>query len=322
MNITVVGATGETGRSIIDGLLGSSTKFQVTAIVRPSSINKPEVEKLKSRGVSIVALELVSSHEELVKALTGQEVVISALEPFSVEPQLALASAAKDAGVKRYVPSAFGPSCPPTGVMIIRETKERVINHFKKIYLPYTIIDVGLWYQGTLPRLPSGKIDYAITFPSTQIAEDGHGASSITDLRDIGKYVARIITDERTLNQSVFAYNELWTQNQIYSHLEKVSGEKLPRNSVSRKELEATIAAAQKKYDEGTKSWKESLGLAVPQYLYNEWLNGDNLPEKAKYLGYLDAKDLYPDFEYIKFETYVDEVVNGSGVPIYANLRA
>lgn len=139
MNVTVVGASGETGRSIIDGLLGSSTNFvspihattrlsltyqliqNVTAIVRPASINKPAVQKIKSRGVSIIALELVNTHEELVKALTGQDVVIVALEPFSIEPHLALASAAKDAGVKRYVPSAFGPSCPPTGVMMIRE---------------------------------------------------------------------------------------------------------------------------------------------------------------------------------------------------------
>ncbi|KAJ4320122.1 hypothetical protein N0V84_006009 [Fusarium piperis] len=318
MNVTVVGASGETGRSIIDGLLGSSTDFKVTAIVRPASINKPAVQKIKSRGVSIIALELVNTHEELVKVLTGQDVVVVALEPFDLEPHFALASAAKEAGVKRYIPSAFGSSCPPAGVMMLRELKERVINHIKKIYLPYTVIDVGMWYQIAIPRLPSGKIDYALTYSSDQVAEDGERASSVTDLRDIGKYVARIITDERTLNQYVFAYNEVWTQNQIWDHLEKISGEKIPRTSVSSEEIKATIVDRQTKYNEGAKSYQDLLGFVVPQYFYSEWHREDNLPERAKYLGYLTTKDLYPDFEYIKFETFFDELIKGSGVPVYA----
>lgn len=170
------------------------------------------------------------------------------MAPFSTAPEIALANAAKEAGVKRFIPSGFGPSCPPTGVLILRDfvrityqfispsntpQKEIIISHVKKIYLPYTIIDVGLWYQVSLPALPSGKIDYALKFPTTIMAEDGSHASAITDLRDVGKYVAKIITDERTLNKYVFAYNEVWTQEQIHSHLEKVTGEEIPRNKVS-----------------------------------------------------------------------------------------
>jgi len=90
-----------------------------------------------------------------------------------------------------------------------------------------------MWYQVSLPSLPSGKIDYALKFPAAVIAEDGLHATSLTDLRDIGKYVAKIITDERTLNKYVFAYSEVWTQEEIHAHLEKVSGEKIPRNLVS-----------------------------------------------------------------------------------------
>lgn len=57
--------------------------------------------------------------------------------------------------------------------------------------------------------------------------------SAITDVRDIGTYVARIIADPRTLNHMVFAYNELITQNQVYDLLEKMGGEKVKRNHVS-----------------------------------------------------------------------------------------
>ena len=68
--------------------------------------------------------------------------------------------------------------------------------------------------------------------PKDTIAGDGNQLSARTDLRDIGRYVARIITDPRTLNKYVFAYNELWSQNQIYELLEKLSGETLERQLV------------------------------------------------------------------------------------------
>ncbi|KIL89821.1 isoflavone reductase-like protein [Fusarium avenaceum] len=319
MNVTIIGATGEVGQSVINALAASPTKFNLTAIVRPSSINKPEVEQSKSKGVSIVSLELEDNHDVLVKALTGQDVVVCSLLPFFPGAELALASAAKDAGVKRFIPSAFGPSCPPSGVMLLRETKEIVLNHIKNIYLPYTVIDVGLWYQGSLPSLPSGKIDYALKFPATIVAEDGSHATCLTDLRDVGRYVEKVITDDRTLNKYVFAYNEIWTQEQIHSHLEKLSGEKPKRDVVSTKDIEATIAAAQVQYDKSDKSLPFIFGLAGPQYLYCEWFREDNLPERAKFLGYLNSKDLYPDFEPIKYVDYVDEVLQGKGKSIYAN---
>lgn len=65
------------------------------------------------------------------------------------------------------------------------------------------------------------------------IAGDGNVPFALTDLRDVGKYVARIICDPRTLNHMVFAYNEVWTYNQLYALLERLSGEKISRKYVS-----------------------------------------------------------------------------------------
>lgn len=56
--------------------------------------------------------------------------------------------------------------------------------------------------------------------------------SALTDLRDIGKYVAKLIVDDRTLNKMVLVYNEIWTPNQVYDLMEKKSGEKLERSYV------------------------------------------------------------------------------------------
>lgn len=67
------------------------------------------------------------------------------------------------------------------------------------------------------------------------IAGDGNVLFALTDVRDIGSYVARIITDSRTLNRMVLAYNEVLSQNQIYDLLERLSGEKLERKYVRNK---------------------------------------------------------------------------------------
>jgi hypothetical protein len=106
------------------------------------------------------------------------------------------------------------------------------LDFIKKIYLPFTVIDIGWWYQISLPYLPSGKIDDAIALPVQDIFGKGDAPIALTDKRDIGKYVARAITDPRTLNKSVFAHNEIWTQNQVFDLLEKLSGETVNRTYV------------------------------------------------------------------------------------------
>jgi len=72
-------------------------------------------------------------------------------------------------------------------------------------------------------------MEYALN----EIMGDGETPFAVVDNRDIGKYVARIIADPRTLNRIVFAYGEVWTQNHILEILEEKSGEKVVRQSVS-----------------------------------------------------------------------------------------
>ena len=111
--------------------------------------------------------------------------------------------------------------------------KEQVLNHIKQLFLPFTFIDVGYWYQFSFPPLPSGKIDkYFFPGMNSKMRGDGTAPNLITDLRDVGRFVARIVADERTLNRYVFAWAEEMTEKEIYSVMEEVSGEKLPVNFV------------------------------------------------------------------------------------------
>lgn len=46
-----------------------------------------------------------------------------------------------------------------------------------------------------------------------------------------------------------------------------------------------------------------SVGMAEYRNLLG--IRGENTPEYARYLGYLDARELYPDVELTSFENYV-----------------
>lgn len=46
-------------------------------------------------------------------------------------------------------------------------------------------------------------------------------------------------------------------------------------------------------------------------YMYSWGVRGDNTPEYAKYLGYLDVKDLYPNLKGISYETFLKEILDG-----------
>ncbi|SPJ78642.1 related to isoflavone reductase homolog P3 [Fusarium torulosum] len=318
-NVVLVGASGETGKSVADGILAFPDRFNLTALARPASIDKPEYRELKNRGVKIAPVDVSSVSDELISLLSGVDVVITCLILTDMDAMKNIAIACQKAGVGRFIPSFWGPVCPPRGVMKIREEKENLLDFMKTVYLPYTIIDVGWWYQMSLPSLPSGKIDDRIVFPVTSIKGDGNTESALIDKRDIGKYVARIITDPRTLNKSVFIYNEIWTQNGLFDLLEKVSGEQIPRKYESGQELMATINDAKRRFAPDDPQLLVAIGLT--EYYYSLDVRGDNTPEHAEYLGYLNGKELYPDVQVETLEDYMKGVVGGTVERVYIGRR-
>lgn len=111
---------------------------EIIALTRPSSLNKPENAALRSRGVTVVAVDLAaiaaaykpltpaaaasasavaaSADRQLVGILEGADVVISTIFALNLQDQLPLIDAAKAAGVGRFVPSNFA-TVAPRGVM-------------------------------------------------------------------------------------------------------------------------------------------------------------------------------------------------------------
>jgi hypothetical protein len=77
----------------------------------------------------------------------------------------------------------------------------------------------------TLPQVPSGRVRTKAAYSLNEIIGDGKTPFACIDHRDIGRYAARIIADPRTLNKTVFCYGDVLNSNQIWSVLEKSSGE-------------------------------------------------------------------------------------------------
>lgn len=308
--VLLLGATGNTGESILDGLLEDG-RFEVEALIRPSSAEKPEVKKIAGRGVKIVVADINAPVDELVPLLKGVDVTISAIDAGSQLAQKNLATAAKKADVKRFVPCAWITVAPVGGVMQLRDVKEEVYNHIKRIYLPYTVIDVGYWHQVSFPSVPSGRFDYAAMVPSTTIHGDGEVPTIIGDLRDIGRWTARIINDERTLNKFVFTASDVLTENEIFAKAEKVAGEKIERKHEPFEETIARVEELKAANEKDPGNVMHKMKRWGAEYEYSKCLRGDNSPEYAKYLGYLDARELYPDFKPITFDDFLVDLLAG-----------
>lgn len=74
---------------------------------------------------------------------------------------------------------------------------------------------------------------------------------------------------------------------------------------ISKEESKALIQKAKAAVATSPSSPEAIGGLVVNQLFYSITFRGDNTPENAKYLGYLDGKELYPDFEYTTVEDWV-----------------
>ncbi|KAF2112812.1 isoflavone reductase family protein [Lophiotrema nucula] len=313
--VLLLGATGETGGDVLTGLLEDNT-FAVSLLVQPSSADKSANQAFKERGLPIIIGDLNGSVDELSKVISGFQTVISTIGAADQKTQLTLVEACALAKTPRFIPCGFTTVCPPGGVMSLRDDKEVVYQRILREKVPYTIIDVGYWHQISFPKLASGKIDYATLVPRNDVFHDGEAKTLLTDKRDMGRFVARIIKDSRTLNQKVFTYSDSLSQNEIIALLEEKSGEKVETTRVSASELLARRDQARKDYEavnEDPTFWMKRMMRSQTEYQVSKYLRKDNTVDNAKYLGYLNARELYPDFQPIKFEQLLDEVLAGKG---------
>ncbi|KAG7094439.1 hypothetical protein E1B28_008036 [Marasmius oreades] len=249
-------------------------------------MDKPIVQEFRKLGVEIVPGDLADdTQESLETKLQNTDILINTTLPFIREHQNKLFLAAKHSGVKRVVPSDFGPSAPP-GVMKYQDSKLKLRQFIIKNEIPCTFIQVGWWpsllfpyrhsVEGTSIRITMGKRFYG----------SGKVKIAYTDLERVGDFVARIITDPRTLNKTVQTWDGETTLEEVWDIASRITGENFddyPRFSAE--DIESTL-----------RNNPDFITMVMSEYRRSVFIRGDNTVEKAVGLGALDARVLYPDY--------------------------
>ncbi|PIL32960.1 hypothetical protein GSI_05078 [Ganoderma sinense ZZ0214-1] len=296
--VAVLGATGNTGKNITDALLASGD-FRVAAIVRPSSLSKPAVADLRARGVEIRTGDLSDGVESLTKTLAGTDILVCTVATWALGAQRDIIRAAKEVGVQRVVPCDFG-TIGARGVRELYDVKLDIHDLVKELGVPYTFIDVGL-------QAPQPVKDMTWT-----VYADGSARTLLTHRERIGTYVARILADPRTLNQAVIVWEDEVCQGDAHALGERVSGEgealKAKRIVASKDGIVSAVAGAKELLaQDPVANAAAGMAQAWGEVQMCMFVLEENTLENAKRLGYLDARELYPDIVPLSLEEYAKE---------------
>ncbi len=245
--VLVVGSTGMLGTKIISALVDKGTT-NVRAMVRPSSDsddkNRQKIDNMKARGVTIVEGDLMNP-ETLLQVCEGVDVVVSAVgnNQETVPGQKNLIDAAKQQGVKRFIPSDYSVDYRKLdyGDNDNLDMRKQVFEYLQKSGLEYTLILNGAFMDNVgTPYMPQFDLEHN-TF---QYWGDGETPLDFTTTDDTAKYVAEAVTEPELANKALEVAGDVLTAKQLKAAYEEATGNKLlekPLGSVE--ELKAWITA-------------------------------------------------------------------------------
>ncbi|KAL5393657.1 hypothetical protein PMIN06_001352 [Paraphaeosphaeria minitans] len=120
-----------------------------------------------------------------------------------------------------------------------------------------------------------GKMHRLIESHLLHLRASGNTKTLLSDKRDIGRFVARIIRDPRTLNRSVIAWSDEISQNEILSLIEAKTGETPSVSTVSASRLEAAVSTAERTIKEDPENRLARVKMSSGQYDRSKWIRAD-----------------------------------------------
>ncbi|KAF8490915.1 NAD-P-binding protein [Russula emetica] len=235
-NFAVAGA-GNIGSYIVQQLL----RDKAAGILKEVVVLSRQGSKNTIQGDAKV-IEVDYSNDASIKhALTGVDVVISTVPTAAFNVQWKVAAAAKEVGVKLFVPSEFGGISEGASEGIQVE-KANVQAQLKDLGLPYTAFYTGafadeIWVPFLDLDLTSGKVS---------IGGDGNKPFPFTSRTDIARYVSYVLTrlpSEQLKNRSFTMAGDSKSFNEVFKAYEEKTGKKLEVTYIPISELDARIAA-------------------------------------------------------------------------------
>ncbi|EIM81244.1 NAD-P-binding protein [Stereum hirsutum FP-91666 SS1] len=265
-----VAGVGNLGSFIVKALLQKKQSGLPIRVITLSRSTSPDAkfESLISQGAEFrtIAYESKSS---LVDSLAGVNVVISALGSSpggGIGLQGQLAEAAKEAGVRLFVPSEYGRPSDSE-----KDPKAQFHGKLKALGLPYT-----LFFNGPFPDFVfSPFLGLDIKNGSVKISGDGNVPISFTAREDIARYMAHVLTSlpAETLEWRIFRIEgDRQTLNDVVKAYEEKTGKKINVSYQPVSELQEAMKANPKDFLTMVKlAFAQGLGAVVgaPEELAN-----------------------------------------------------
>ncbi|CAG8474446.1 5832_t:CDS:2 [Scutellospora calospora] len=218
--VTIAGATGSLGYHITDAFLNNGSYKIKILRKKPKSENK-NASLLASKGAEVIYVDY-NDKNDLAKTLKGTDVIVSAIGGNELEAtQRTLLIAAKEAGVKRFIPSEFGCDIKTINdVHLFHASKLAFLQELEKSGIEYTIIVTGLFqeYIGILGFDHKNKKATFYADSNTKIAT--------TALSDIGKYTVESLKLPEARNGTIRVAGSVLTLNELLKKYEEITGTK------------------------------------------------------------------------------------------------
>ncbi|XP_038045315.1 nmrA-like family domain-containing protein 1 [Patiria miniata] len=226
--VTVFGATGQQGGSVVRALLEQPDKFQVRAVTRnPTS---PKSLDLEAAGCQLVQAELAQT-ESLIPILQGAdccflvtlppvEMVLEEAVKDEYQYGMNVANACMAVGLPHLIFTTL-PNCEEISGAPVpwSDSKAKITEYFKKKELPLTSITLPDFYENYLSVLKPKKVEDGVY---NMVIPTGEQAYSLINITYLGEAVRHIITHrDEYLNKNLTLVTDRLTVGEIADIMNK-----------------------------------------------------------------------------------------------------
>lgn len=216
-HVAVIGATGQIGTPLTNGLL--TLGHDVTVITRERNArNSAKLAQFENQGAKIVECADMHDVDSMANILQGIDTLVASVpgskEIIQKSEPIWLAAAVK-AGVERFVPTEFGSHTQAIemGDGEIFDQKKHFHDLLMNSGIGWTLYYNGGIFDYFLPNLRFFR--KITTFGNLELPIYTH------DIEDIGYLAAMAVTDERTINKCVQVDFNALTQNEMLAQIKQ-----------------------------------------------------------------------------------------------------
>lgn len=262
LTVLVAGSTGMLGSKIVTALLDKgdvNVRAMVRSIDDSNGENRQKVEAMKAKGAAIVEGDVMQP-ETLLPACAGVNVVVSAIgnSEVTVPGQKNLIDAAKQQGMKRFIPSDYSVDYRKLdyGDNDNLDKRKEVFEYLQHSGLEYTLVLNGAFME-FITYMPLFDLEHQ-TF---QYWGDGETPLDFTTTDDTAKYVAEAVSDPGLANTALEVAGDTLTSKQLKATYEGATDTKLTEKSLgSITEMQAWITA------------KKASASSLEEYIFHQYI--------------------------------------------------